>query len=123
MNEVGEGGVGLGGTGLSGGDGGDELGGGGRGDAPAADGPALKEKRLLLPAPAAVQYGLLQKINRIKQALQLEASVGTRDAIKQANELMGNNEVTGATLPAQVDALLNQLGVDDASLQVLPDAE
>lgn len=123
VNEVGEGGVGLGGTGLSGGDGGDELGGGGRGDAPAADGPALKEKRLLLPAPAAVQYGLLQKINRIKQALQLEASVGTRDAIKQANELMGNNEVTGATLPAQVDALLNQLGVDDASLQVLPDAE
>ena len=55
--------------------------------------------------------GLVQKVQRVKEVLQLDASLGLRDAIAEANELMGLTPTAGTALPVQVNCLMQELGV------------
>ena len=52
---------------------------------------------------------LMQKVAQIKQELDLNESLSTATAIKQANEVMGLEP--DGPLPAQVEALLGALGI------------
>jgi len=76
----------------------------------------------MVAAHGTTAVGLVHKVNKIKQQLQIEASVCLIDAIRQANVLMGSEVPAGATLPAQVDLLLRRLGIDVASLKAHADA-
>ena len=61
------------------------------------------------PAPAPAQEGLVPKVKRIKDVLELEATLSLPAAIRTANELMGL-PATGS-LVAQATALLEALGI------------
>ena len=54
---------------------------------------------------------LLQKVGRIKAALELDSTLSLVDAIKAANELMEIAPAAGAGYPSQCDTLLAAIGV------------
>ena len=65
-------------------------------------------------------FGLLQKVAAVKHALQLDDSLKARDAVNQANDLMGIDAPPGQSLPSQVGILLEHLGIDETTLLVNP---
>ena len=75
--------------------------------APPAPSPAL------LPASG---LGLLQKVSKVKEVLQIDPSLGLRDTIAEANGLMGIAAPAGTALPVQISSLLKALGLDDMTL-------
>lgn len=89
--------------------------------------PPQKTARVPLPSPAtgspsaSAQYprlGLIQKVSKIKEKLEIDASCGIRDTIDEANELLlTSDDVNGMKLPAQADKILVLLGIDPATLE------
>ena len=78
------------------------------------------------PAGGGAQFGLVQKVTKIKKTLDMEMFIPLPMAIKQANEMMGIEPPSDAKLPAQVETLLEGGGVggiDESSLKENPDAE
>ena len=67
--------------------------------------------------------GLVQKVQKVKEILQLDASLGLRDAITEANELMGLTPTAGTALPVQVlvqvNFLMQELGLNDQFLAMV----
>ena len=61
--------------------------------------------------------GLLQKISIIKKTLQLEQKLALRDAVDEANLLVGLTSAENEPLLTQVDTLLATLGIDGNSLE------
>ena len=76
---------------------------------PAAS-PAEAEQAVPPPTSSPAET-LLQKVGRIKAALQLDSALSLVDAIKAANELMGIAPAAGTTYPSQCDTLLAAIGV------------
>ena len=63
------------------------------------------------PAPASPAESLAQKVGRIKAALELPSSLSFRQALIEANGLMGLQPAAAEPLPTQADALLAAIGV------------
>ena len=76
---------------------------------PAAS-PAEVEQAVPPPTSSPAET-LLQRVGRIKAALQLDSALLLVDAIKAANELMGIAPAAGTTYPLQCDTLLAAIGV------------
>ena len=77
--------------------------------APAAS-PAAAEQAVPPPTSLPAET-LLQKVGRIKAALELDSTLLLVDAIKAANELMEIAPAAGAGYPSQCDTLLAAIGV------------
>ena len=75
-----------------------------------------------MPAtPAVPRFGLVQKLDRVKELLEIDSSIkGLPSIIKEANRLGVGNEASGKPLPEQVDYILLVLGVDPNELSEMP---